>query len=218
MKGLFISVEGPDGSGKSTVIKSLREKLSQAFNDSREIIVTREPGGSPLAEKIRHTLLTTENHSMDDRTEALLFAAGRRQHVMELIRPALARDAIILCDRFVDSSIAYQGAGRKIGMDEVRAINLFATEGLLPDITLFLDVDVERGLRRIAHVDSKRSLDRLELETIDFHRRVREGYFTLIKKDPKRFIMIDANQSIEKVLEESWNKLTHELTARHYMQ
>lgn len=218
VRGIFISIEGPDGSGKSTVVKELNRKLSGKFGEAQEIITTREPGGSAIAEKIRATLLTTENQAMDKRTEALLFAASRRQHIVELILPALDREAIVLCDRFVDSSIAYQGSGRQIGMDAVRDINLFATEGLLPDITLFLDVDVEVGLNRIAHPDSNRALDRLELETIDFHERVYAGYQEIIKNDPERFHIIDANQPLEKVVEDAWHELERALIEKGFIK
>lgn len=215
MSGLFISVEGPDGSGKSSVVKALAEKLSIVLPEGQELVVTREPGGSPIAEKIRQTLLTVENSAMDERTEALLFAASRRQHLIEKIQPALAREAVVLSDRFVDSSIAYQGAGRQIGVEAVRDVNLFATEGLLPDLTLFLDVDVKVGLERIAHPDSKRALDRLELETIEFHERVRAGYQAIIESDPERFSVVDANLPLDEVVQTAWQKLAAELSKRN---
>ena len=215
MSGLFISVEGPDGSGKSSVVKALAEKLSIVLPEGQELVVTREPGGSPIAEKIRQTLLTVENSAMDERTEALLFAASRRQHLIEKIQPALAREAVVLSDRFVDSSIAYQGAGRQIGVEAVRDVNLFATEGLLPDLTLFLDVDVKVGLERIAHPDSKRALDRLELETIEFHERVCAGYQAIIESDPERFSVVDANLPLDEVVQTAWQKLAAELSKRN---
>jgi dTMP kinase len=141
---------------------------------------------------------------MDDRTEALLLAAGRRQHVVEKINPALQRGDIVLCDRFVDSSIAYQGQARGIGIKEVKAINEFAIEGLRPDLTIYLDVDAEVGLNRIKDKNSNRTQDRLELEEVAFHEEVRKGYLALIEAEPNRFVTVDASQSEEKVFEDVW--------------
>lgn len=201
MSGLFISVEGPDGSGKTTLVKELSHQLEELLNVP--LVVTREPGGSNIAEKIREVIIDPNNHEMDARTEALLFAASRRQHVTEKIRPALDSGKVVLCDRFVDSSIAYQGAGRKIGVKEVAAINQFATENLSPDLTIYLDVDAQVGLNRIGSKESNREKDRLELEAISFHNRVRTAYLKLLDENPERMHLIDASQSMEEVLIDS---------------
>ena len=201
MSGLFISVEGPDGSGKTTLVKELSHQLEEILNVP--LVVTREPGGSNIAEKIREVIIDPNNHEMDARTEALLFAASRRQHVIEKIRPALNSGEVVLCDRFVDSSIAYQGAGRKIGVAEVTEINQFATENLSPDLTIYLDVDAQVGLNRIGSEDSNREKDRLELEAISFHNRVRTAYLKLLDENPERIHLVDASQNMEEVLIDS---------------
>lgn len=202
MVGLFISVEGPDGSGKSTVIKEIQRLIEEKYD--WPVVTTREPGGSEIAEKIREVLLDPANKEMDDRTEALLYAASRRQHIVEKIRPALAQGKIVLTDRFVDSSITYQGAGRQLGMDQIAELNQFATEGLLPDLTLYIDVHPEIGLQRIAHKDSRREKDRLELEKNEFHHRVRAGYLKLLERNIERMVQIDGEQSVDKVAADAW--------------
>lgn len=209
MTGLFITVEGPDGAGKSSLVKHLVPLMQSVLKGS--LIVTREPGGSDIAEKIRELLLDPTHRAMDDRTEALLYAAGRRQHVVEKIIPALNRGEVVLCDRFVDSSIAYQGHARGIGMDKVAMINEFATEGLTPDLTLYLDVDTEVGLMRIKDKKSNRTQDRLELETIAFHRKVHKAYHQLAKQHEERFVIIDASQSQEAVLQACWQVVEKKL-------
>lgn len=202
MSGLFITIEGPDGAGKSSVVKKLVTAIQETT--STPLVVTREPGGSDIAERIRDILLDPIHTNMDDRTEALLLAAGRRQHVIEKIKPALERGDIVLCDRFVDSSIAYQGQARGIGIEEVKAINEFAIEGLRPDLTIYLDVDAEVGLNRIKDSKSNRTQDRLELEEVAFHEEVRKGYLALIKAEPERFVTVDASRSEEEVFERVW--------------
>lgn len=201
MSGLFISVEGPDGSGKTTLVKELSHQLKDRL--TVPLVVTREPGGSNIAEKIREVIIDPNNHEMDARTEALLFAASRRQHVTEKIRPALTVGKVVLCDRFVDSSIAYQGAGRRIGVAEVTKINQFATENLSPDLTIYLDVDAQIGLNRIGMGESNREKDRLELEAISFHNRVRAAYLKLLDENPERIHLVDASQPMEEVLIDS---------------
>lgn len=205
MSGLFITVEGPDGAGKSTLIQKLNEKLLEEL--TVPLITTREPGGSDIAEIIREVILDPKNKEMDDRTEALLIAASRRQHIVEKIRPALERSEVVLCDRFVDSSITYQGAGRGIGVDEIATLNQFATENLTPDITLYLDVDAQVGLNRIGTKVSNRQKDRLEMEEVSFHNRVREAYQVLLKKNPNRIQLIDAAQDPETVFLDAWRVL-----------
>lgn len=202
MSGLFITVEGPDGAGKSTLVRELKKRLQEEL--TVPLVTTREPGGSDIAEDIRAVIIDPENKEMDARTEALLFAASRRQHIKETISPALERDEVVLCDRFVDSSIAYQGAGRKLGVDEVATLNEFATENLTPDLTLYLDVDAQEGLNRIGHKNSNRRKDRLEMEEVSFHNRVRESYQLLLNENPDRMQFIDATNNPDSVLSDAW--------------
>lgn len=191
----FITLEGPEGSGKTTIARMLVDALRQ---QGFAIFATREPGGTEIAEQIRHIILDPRHTAMDARAEALLYAASRRQHMVEKINPALQRNEHVLCDRFIDSSLAYQGHGRRIGIDAVLQLNLFATEGKLPDATLFFDVSPEVGLARIdAH--KGREVNRLDLERLDFHKDVREGYMEVIQRYPQRFHIIDANQPLETV-------------------
>lgn len=197
-KGLFITIEGPDGAGKSTVIKKLVETLSREF--SQPIVTTREPGGIPISEKIREVILNPTHTMMDERTEALLYAAARRQHLIEKILPALNSGNMVLCDRFIDSSIAYQGAAREIGVKEVRQINDFAIEGHYPDLTLYLDVEASVGLGRINKGRKKEELDRLDKESLAFHEKVRAAYLDLLEEEPNRIKKINASESIENVV------------------
>ena len=193
---MFITFEGPDGSGKSSVIKKVYEDFTQK---GYSIILTREPGGTPISEKIRDIILDNNNTNLDARTEALLYAASRRQHLVEKIWPALKEGKIVLCDRFLDSSLAYQGGGRHLGIDNVLNINLFATENTYPDVTFFFDVSPEVGLTRVSH-DKKRVADRLDNETAGFHDTVYESFKEIIKRYPKRFYVIDASKSLDEVI------------------
>jgi dTMP kinase len=195
MQGLFITFEGPDGAGKTTILKRLGIELEQKGLD---IVMTREPGGINIAEQIREVILNKNNTEMDARTEALLYAAARRQHLVERVLPALDRGAIVLCDRFIDSSLAYQGYAREIGVDEVFSINEFAIKGVMPDLTIYFDIPVEIGLKRIEE-NNTREVNRLDLEALEFHLKVREGFQFLIKKFPKRIYEIDASKSLEAV-------------------
>lgn len=204
MSGLFITIEGPDGAGKTTALNELFPRLEKETN--RKVIATREPGGVRISEKIRDLILDPNNEEMDVRTEALLYAAARRQHLIEVIIPALAAGHIVLCDRFVDSSLAYQGAGRRIGIESVAQINEFATEGLQPDFTLYLDIDSDEGLRRI-QTSRKAGIDRLETEGLEFHQRVRHAYLKLVEKEPERFSLIHANQDVQEVVNECYTKI-----------
>ena len=198
-KGLFITFEGPDGSGKTTVSSKVCERLiSEGYN----LKYTREPGGSRIAEEIRNIILDNNNTDMDVRTEALLYAAGRRQHLVDKILPALNEGITIISDRFVDSSLAYQGWGREIGIDEVFSINKFAIEDNMPYKTIFLNVDVEEGINRIQK--GREHLDRLDQESLDFHYRVYEGYQKVIEKYKDRMIIIDANRALEEVIEDAY--------------
>ena len=191
MKGLFITIEGNDGSGKSTVINSLKEELKKLNID---VIYSREPGGSKVAEKIREVILDVENDTMDKKTEALLYAASRRQHLIETVFPAINSGKIVVCDRFIDSSLTYQGVARGIGVDEVLEMNQFATEGFMPDLTIYLLVDAKLGLSRKKH---QKELDRMEKEKLEFHQMVYDAYMALAKRFSDRVVVVDGNQSIE---------------------
>ncbi|MBR3393299.1 MAG: dTMP kinase [Firmicutes bacterium] len=201
--GLFVSMEGPDGSGKTLQMDLLEKKLRE---EGYEVVRSREPGGTEVGEAVRQILLTPSYSGMDAVTEALLFAAQRRQHVMEKIRPALAEGKIVLLDRYVDSSLVYQGIGRGLGMDFVQMINELAIDGLYPDVTFLVYVDYEEGLRR-KRGQSGHTLDRLEKEKEDFHRMINQGYYFLAERDPGRVILIDGARSPEEVAGEIWQKM-----------
>ena len=200
MSGIFISFEGPDGAGKTTALKKLMPLLQA--KTKREVVLSREPGGSPISEKIRKIILDIHDEEMDSRTEALLYAAARRQHLIDVILPTLAKDKVMLSDRFVDSSIAYQGGGREIGMKAVGEINDFAIDGHLPDLTIYFDVTPEVGLARIRK-DHEGAMDRLEKEAISFHQRVYDSYMTIVKANPERIKVIDAQQSPDQIVAET---------------
>lgn len=209
MKGFFITIEGPDGAGKTSVLAELLPRLQLATKIP--LVVTREPGGSPIAEKIRQLILDPKNERMDDRTEALLYAASRRQHLVEKILPALEAGQIVLCDRFVDSSLAYQGAGRKIGIEKVASINEFAIEGVTPNLTIYLDIDSDTGLERIHYHRSGR-MDRLEVESLQFHQRVRHAYLKLAEQHPERIVTVDARMALPKVVDACYEIIEKQLT------
>ena len=192
----FITLEGVEGSGKSTIINFIKDSLETS---GRKVVVTREPGGIDIAEQIRSVILDKNNTKMEGRTEALLYAAARRQHLVEKVIPSLNEGNIVLCDRFVDSSLAYQGYARGLGIDEVFSVNKFAIGDLMPDLTLYLDLDPQIGLNRIAK-NKGREINRLDLEEINFHIKVREGYEEVLKMFPERIIRIDANQEVGKVV------------------
>ena len=193
MSGLFITLEGGEGAGKTTIANAVIDKLSTL---GIETLYTREPGGIKIAEKIREVILDRDHTEMDCRTEALLYAAARRQHLVEKVKPAMDEGRIVLCDRFVDSSIVYQGYARGIGMDEVREI-----EGFMPDLTIFFDIKPEIGLARIAANDS-REVNRLDLEGLAFHELVYEGYKKQAKMNPERIVSVDATKSVETLTDE----------------
>lgn len=201
----FITFEGPDGSGKSTVIRHIYDYLKS----SREVIVTREPGGIPVSEKIRDIVLEDD---MDSRTEALLFAASRSQHLVEKVLPALEAGSIVLCDRFIDSSLVYQGYARGIGIDSIQEINAFAIRGRMPDLTIYLKVDAETGLSRIT--ENKRNENRLDKESIDFHNKVVLGYNELSENNPERIKVVNANQDLDKVIQDVIIQVDKFLTKR----
>lgn len=200
---LFITFEGGEGSGKSSAIK----EITNYFNRKNiPFIVTREPGGTPIGEQIRNVILANNNNEMDIKTEALLFAASRRQHLIEKIWPALNNNTFVLCDRYLDSSLAYQGYARGLGIETVLEINKFATEDTYPDITFFFDVDVNIGLDRI-NKNQSREVNRLDLEKISFHENVRKGYLELSKMYPTRYVIIDASKPLEDVVNQCLNFL-----------
>lgn len=201
MKGLFISIEGPDGSGKSTQIENIRKFFA---DKNIEIVFTREPGGTPIGERIREIILDNSFKEMDYMTEAMLYAASRAQHVAQIIRPALEAGKVVVCDRFVDSSIAYQGYGRHLG-EAVEVINSYAVKECTPDVTFLLKVDPNVGKTRIKA--NRETEDRLEHEKMAFHREVFEGYLELEKQYPGRIVGIDASMGIEEIRDEIYRKL-----------
>ena len=207
MNGLFITIEGPDGAGKTSILNELLPLLKKVAKT--KIIQTREPGGIPIAEEIRAVILDPKNDRMDERTEALLYAAARRQHLVEKVLPALSEGSIVLCDRFVDSSLAYQGAGRRIGVSEIAHLNEFATEGTTPDFTLYLDIDSDTGLHRIKE-NRRGQIDRLDSEGLEFHQRVRHAYLKIAEENPERIYKIDARKSFEEVLQTSYRAIVEQ--------
>lgn len=207
MSGYFITFEGGEGAGKTSILHSLANKLSDSGYD---VVTTREPGGIDIAEKIRNIILNPLHTEMDGRTEALLYAAARRQHLVEKVLPALEQGKIVLCDRFIDSSLAYQGYARDLGIDEVFSINQFAIHDAMPDLTLFFDIEPRKGLERIA-LNKERERNRLDLENLDFHEKVYEAYQLLVKRFPERIHVINADQTIDKVEEDSLSLITQYL-------
>lgn len=206
-KGLFITFEGPDGSGKTTVSSYVVQQLEAL---GYTIVHTREPGGVDIAEQIRHVILDPKNVKMDVKTEVLLYAASRRQHLIEKILPALEEGKIVLCDRFVDSSLAYQGVGRGVGFEEVYTVNRFAIDDHMPDLTIYLDLNAQTGLDRIAQ---RKFLDRLDQEKVSFHEKVVEGYQEVLRRFKDRIVVIDANQAIESVQKEAFEAVLKKVRA-----
>ena len=202
-KGLFISVEGSDGSGKSTQLENIKKYYE---NKGVTILATREPGGTKISEMLRTILLDKANTEMSPVTEMMIYAASRAQLVEEVIKPALERGEVVICDRFIDSSIAYQGYGRGLG-DMVESVNLYAIGGVMPDLTIFLDLDPELGRQRVQSRYGQEQMDRLEQEKMDFHYRVYEGYKALAKAYPDRIVSIDASRSIEEMRDDIYAKL-----------
>lgn len=188
---LFITLEGGEGSGKTTMMGRVAAFMQ---NHSIPYLITREPGGIEIAEKIRSIILDPAHTAMDARTEALLYAAARRQHLVEKVEPALKQGLTVLCDRFVDSSLVYQGYARGLGMDEVWSINQFAIDTRMPDLTLLFDIEPEIGLSRIA-ANAERELNRLDMEALAFHEKVREGYLLISESNPDRIRKLDASKT-----------------------
>ena len=204
---LFITFEGGEGSGKSTVLRKVDERLRE---NGYQTVVTREPGGTPIAEQIRNVILDKANTAMDPRTEALLYAASRRQHLVEKIWPALKEGKLILCDRYLDSSLAYQGGARNLGIENVLNVNRFATEDTYPDLTILFDIEPELGLRRIA-ANASREVNRLDLEKMSFHQEVRETFHKIAAMFPDRFVIVDASKTLEEVVDEVYHLILSRL-------
>ena len=191
---MFITLEGPDGSGKTTQIRWLAEWLRE---QGYQIVLTREPGGSDIGDQIRRVLHDSRNIAMDARTEILLYSASRAQHVAQCIRPALAAGKIVISDRYADSTLAYQGYGRGLDLETLRTITAFATSGLTPDLTLYLDIEAQEGLQRRQLGGDE--WNRLDAEALEFHQRVRAGYLELTDLEPERWVVIDAARSAKEV-------------------
>ena len=196
-KGLLVSLEGPEGAGKTSVLEALIPILEDR---GVEVLTTREPGGVLIGEKIREVILDPSHTEMDPKTELLLYIASRRQHLVEKVLPALAAGKLVIMDRFIDSSVAYQGFGRGLDIDAIDWLNEFATDGLKPDLTLYFDIEVEEGLARIA-ANSDREINRLDMEGLDLHRKVRQGYLSLLEKEANRIVKIDASLPLDQVIE-----------------
>jgi len=196
MKGILITFEGPEGGGKSLQIQKLGEYLK---NKGFKVLTLREPGQTKIGEQIREILLNPKNKKMTPRAETLLFEASRAQLVEEIIKPALAQGVIVLIDRFFDSTTAYQGYGRGLPLKEIQRLNVFATGGLRPDLTILLDVEIEEGLKRREKSGKK---DRIDIESLKFHQKVREGYLEMARENPHRWRIVDASRSPEEVFEE----------------
>ncbi len=207
-RGLFITFEGVEGAGKSTQIRRLAASL---VKEGVSVLVTREPGGTQISERIREVLLEREHHKMVSTTELLLYAAARSQHVAQCIAPALAEGQIVISDRFGDAMVAYQGHGRGLDLELIHHLNRVATDGLVPDLTIVLDVPVKVGRERTRR--RRRALDRLELEDFEFHQRVREGYLTIAKEEPHRVRVIDSEQNFELVRDEIRELVTRRITS-----
>ncbi|MFS9140688.1 dTMP kinase [Streptococcus infantis] len=196
-KGFLVSLEGPEGAGKTSVLEALIPILEDR---GVEVLTTREPGGVLIGEKIREVILDPSHTEMDPKTELLLYIASRRQHLVEKVLPALAAGKLVIMDRFIDSSVAYQGFGRGLDIDAIDWLNEFATDGLKPDLTLYFDIEVEEGLARIA-ANSDREVNRLDMEGLDLHRKVRRGYLSLLEKETDRIEKIDASLPLDQVIE-----------------
>ena len=195
-KGFLVSLEGPEGAGKTSVLEALIPVLEDR---GVEVLTTREPGGVLIGEKIREVILDPSHTEMDPKTELLLYIASRRQHLVEKVLPALEAGKMVIMDRFIDSSVAYQGFGRGLDIEAIDWLNKFATDGLKPDLTLYFDIEVEEGLARIA-ANSDREVNRLDMEGLDLHRKVRQGYLSLLEREGNRIEKIDASLPLDQVI------------------
>ncbi|HEU5316460.1 MAG TPA: dTMP kinase [Chloroflexota bacterium] len=205
-RGRFITFEGPEGSGKSTQVALLRARLEKA---GRQVRQTREPGGTPLGEALRRILLTADGTGMVPLAEALLLSTDRAQHVAEVIRPALAAGCVVIGDRYVDSMLAYQGFGRELPLDVLDTLARVATESLVPDLTILIDLDVEESLsrRRRASETGGGELNRFDVRAMQFHERVRHGFLALAEREPDRFCVLDGARPVEDVAEDIWERV-----------
>ena len=206
--GYFITIEGGEGSGKTSVLEKVIERLNS--DGYKNIVTSREPGGIKIATEIRGILLDKENTSMDAITETFLFAASRRQHIVEKVLPALNNNAIFICDRFVDSSYVYQGIAGNVGLDTVVAVNEIATVGCMPNLTILFDLDPEIGLARI-NANKNREVNRLDLAGLDYHNKIRKWYQEIAKLYPSRIVVIDASKSFEEVVNTVYNLIRTKL-------
>ncbi len=204
---MFVTIEGPEGSGKSSVTKEV-VKLLEA--DGKIVVLTREPGGTPIAEEIRNVILDKKNTAMDPMTEALLYAASRRQHLVEKVWPLSKEGKIVISDRFLDSSLAYQGGARGLGIDNILALNQYATDGFYPDLTLLFDIDPRIGMQRIA-ANNNREVNRLDLEKIDFHDNVRKTFLELANRFKDRFVVLDASKPFDQVVQDAYHAIKDRL-------
>ncbi len=196
MKGYFITLEGIEGSGKSTIARRLAEDLRKA---GHSVVLTREPGDTPVGQHIRKLLLDPEQRGMHPLTEVLLYLADRAEHVHKVILPALERGEIVICDRFSDSTIAYQGFARGLDVETLRQLDSIARDDIMPDLTIILDLDVTIGLKRNSRANKR---DRFELEEVEFHERVRKGFHAIAEENPERVRIVDASMEIEEVYKE----------------
>lgn len=202
-RGLIISFEGPDGAGKTSVLEALLPRLEALWPAG--VVSSREPGGVAIAEQIRQVILDVNNTSMDDKTELLLYIAARRQHLVEKVLPALTAGKLVILDRFIDSSVAYQGYGRGLDVPAIHWLNAYATDGLVPDLTLLFDVPSELGLARI-NQNADREVNRLDLEAVEMHQRVRSGYGAIAEQND-RVVVIDASQDLDSVIAAAYEKI-----------
>lgn len=206
---MFVTIEGPEGSGKSSVTKEVVKLLEK---DGETVVLTREPGGTPIAEEIRNVILDKKNTAMDSMTEALLYAASRRQHLVEKVWPLSKEGKIVISDRFLDSSLAYQGGARGLGIDKVLSLNQYATDGFYPDLTLLFDVDPRIGLARIA-ANNNREVNRLDLEKIEFHDSVRKTFLQLAERFSDRYVVLDASKPFDEVVQDAYNAVKAKLAS-----
>ena len=204
---MFVTIEGPEGSGKSSVTKEVVKLLEK---DGHTIVLTREPGGTPIAEEIRNVILDKKNTAMDPMTEALLYAASRRQHLVEKVWPLSKEGKIVISDRFLDSSLAYQGGARGLGIDKILDLNQYATDGFYPDLTLLFDIDPRIGMARIA-ANNNREVNRLDLEKIDFHDNVRKTFLELAERFKDRFVILDASKPFDEVVQDAYRAIKDRL-------
>lgn len=205
---MFVTIEGPEGSGKSSVTKKVTELLEK---EGYSVVLTREPGGTPISEEIRNVILDKKNTKMDGMTEALLYAASRRQHLVEKVWPLSKEGKIVISDRFLDSSLAYQGGARGLGIDRILDLNMFATDGYYPDLTLLFDIEPEMGLARIS-ANANREVNRLDLEKLEFHKNVRKTFLELAKRFPERYAVIDASKPFDEVVQEAYKTIKNRIS------